>query len=254
VYVACSTLCFGRRSFPDALQSISEMGFTKIDVVLSEGGHISPSEVAADLSRVVQMLKAWPGIAPAAFHVEFAPDIAPAAMDHQLRAICRLGRVLAVSLVSIPAASMDSDYETEVSRLTRLVRLCEAEGITCAIDTRIDTFTESPDRTIDLCRRVPGLGVSLDPSHYVVGPYHTQDFDALYPFVKHVRLRDSGKNMEKFQVRVGQGEIEYGKIVNQLTRWRYNRTLSVDIRDNPDSDFPMQPEVRKLKYLLESLI
>ncbi len=69
-----------------------------------------------------------------------------------------------------------------------------------------------------------------------------------------MRLRDSGHDVAKFQVRVGQGEIEYGKIVNQLTRCRYNRSLSVDIRDRPDATFPMQPEVRKLKYLLESLI
>ena len=32
------------------------------------------------------------------------------------------------------------------------------------------------------------------------------------------------------------------------------RTTSVDIRDQPELGFPMQPEVRKLKYLLESLI
>ena len=34
----------------------------------------------------------------------------------------------------------------------------------------------------------------------------------------------------------------------------YERTLSVDLRDEPESPFPMQPEVRKLKYLLESLL
>jgi len=28
----------------------------------------------------------------------------------------------------------------------------------------------------------------------------------------------------------------------------------VDIRDIPDSPFAMEPEVRKLKYLLESLV
>ena len=32
------------------------------------------------------------------------------------------------------------------------------------------------------------------------------------------------------------------------------RCLTVDIRDIPDCPFPMEPEVRKLKYLLESLV
>ena len=52
---------------------------------------------------------------------------------------------------------------------------------------------------------------------------------------------------------VGQGEIEYGRIVAQLTRHHYNRLLTVDIQDCPDASFVMEPEVRKLKYLLESL-
>jgi sugar phosphate isomerase/epimerase len=67
-------------------------------------------------------------------------------------------------------------------------------------------------------------------------------------------LRDTGRGLNQFQVRVGQGEIEYGRIIAQLTRLRYDRCLTVDIRDIPDAAFAMEPEVRKLKYLLESLI
>lgn len=255
MFVACSTLCFGQQPLGDALQSIGEMGFNKVDVSLVEGGpHLSPSDVVADPSRAVQVLKSWSGVTVAAFHVELAPDMQSMDADQQLRAICRLARALAVSLVSIPAGTVDCDLEKEIERLTRLVRLSDTEGITCSVETRTGTLTETPSKTLELCKRVPGLGVALDPSHYVAGPFHSQEFDELYPFVKHVRLRDTGKNMDKFQVRVGQGEIEYGRIVNQLTRCRYNRTLSVDIRDCPDLGFPMQPEVRKLKYLLESLI
>jgi sugar phosphate isomerase/epimerase len=255
VYVACSTLCFGKQPLGEALRAIGEMGFTKVDVAVTEGGpHLSPSEVAADPSRAAQLLKSWPGITAAAFHVEFAPGITLADTDQQLRAVCRLARVLAVPVVSIPAGAVDCDFEKEVERLTHLVRVGEKEGVNCAVETRMGTLTETPGKTVELCKRVPGLSVALDPSHYVAGPFHSQEFDELYPYVRHVRLRDTGKNMEKFQVRVGQGEIEYGKIVNQLSLCHYKRTLSVDIRDQPELGFPMQPEVRKLKYLLESLI
>jgi hypothetical protein len=54
-------------------------------------------------------------------------------------------------------------------------------------------------------------------------------------------------------VRVGQGQVDYGRIVNLLERQHYDRLLTVDIRDIPDAPFAMEPEVRKLKYLLESL-
>ena len=43
--------------------------------------------------------------------------------------------------------------------------------------------------------------------------------------VQHVHLRDSTK--QKLHVRVGQGEIDYGKLITQLSKVGYDRALSV---------------------------
>ena len=53
-------------------------------------------------------------------------------------------------------------------------------------------------------------------------------------YVYHVRLRDTTK--DQLQVRVGQGEVEYGRLVNQLNKVRYDRALCVDILPMPDVD------------------
>jgi sugar phosphate isomerase/epimerase len=116
------------------------------------------------------------------------------------------------------------------------------------------TLTEDPGTAVELCERVPGLGLTLDPSHYIAGPHQGKSFDQVYPYVRHVHLRDTGHGANQFQVRVGQGEVEYGRIVSQLARHHYDRLLTVDIHDIPDAPFAMEPEVRKLKYLLESLV
>jgi sugar phosphate isomerase/epimerase len=100
---------------------------------------------------------------------------------------------------------------------------------------------------------VPGLGLTLDPSHYLVGTSSAKDYDDLFPHVRHVRLRDTAPP-DRLQVRVGQGQVEYGRIISQLSRERYERALSVDIRDTPAPEYPMEPEVRKLKFLLESMV
>jgi sugar phosphate isomerase/epimerase len=86
----------------------------------------------------------------------------------------------------------------------------------------------------------------------VVGSHPAKDYDELFSFVRHVRLRDTSP--DRLQVRVGQGQLEYGRIVSQLARERYERALAVDIRDTPEPGYPMEPEVRKLKYLLESMV
>jgi sugar phosphate isomerase/epimerase len=252
VYVACSSLCFGRYPLAHALHTISELNFHKVDLALHESGpHLKPSEVFADVNRVAQQLRKS-NVAFAAFHVEIAAACADLYRD-QLRAVCRLGRLLAVPLVNIPAAPANSDFAAEVARMTVLCRLAEAEGVILTVETHSQALTADPARAAELCRQVPGLGLTLDPSHYLVGVHPAADYDDLFPHVRHVRLRDTAPP-DRLQVRVGQGQVEYGRIISQLSRERYERALSVDIRDTPAPEYPMEPEVRKLKYLLESMV
>lgn len=253
MYVACSTLCFSTRPLDDALRTIRDLRFTKADVFLREDGpHLKPSDLVGDLTRVAQKIKAA-NVGIAAFHVTLSEPDGEAARG-QLRGVCRLARVLTVPVLSVPAAARGSDFDAEVTRLREWVKVSTGEGVILTVETHADTLTADPMGAVELCRRVPGLGLTLDPSHYVAGPHGPVNFDPLYPFVKHVRLRDSGAGPAEFQVRVGQGEVEYGRIVTQLDRFRYDRALSVDVRDAPAAAFPVEPEVRKLKYLLESLV
>lgn len=253
MYVACSTLSFCKLSLEDALRTIREMRFTKADLAIHTfGPHLTPEEVVADPARAAQRLKAA-NLPFAAFHLHISGAEETDART-RFRAVCRLARVSTVPLVTIPAAAAGSDLDTEVARLKVLVKVAEMEGVILTAETHCATLTADPLGALELCRRVPGLGLTLDPSHYHTGPHRPLDYECLYPHVRHIRLRDTGAAPEQFQVRIGQGEIEYGKIISQLDRCRYDRALTVDIRDVPDSPFPVEPEVRKLKYLLESLV
>jgi sugar phosphate isomerase/epimerase len=181
-----------------------------------------------------------------------APD--EAAYLEQFEAICRLARFSAITTLTIPAAAAGSDLGREAERLSRLVARASEGGLVLTVETRIGTLTELPETAIELCERVDGLGLTLDPSHYVCGPQQGRCYDAVYPFVRHVHLRDTGRSPDKMQVMVGQGEIEYSRIVSQLERYKYDRLLTIEIIDIPELPFHMETEVRKLKYLLESLV
>jgi sugar phosphate isomerase/epimerase len=253
VYVACSTLSFSKLSLEDALKTVREMRFTKADLAIHDDGpHLTPAEVAADVTRTAQRLKAA-NLPLAAIHLCIGDPDPEKARAH-FRAVCRLARVSTVPLVTVPAAALGSDLDAEVRRLTAWGKIAETEGVILTVETNAATITADPLGAVELCRRVPGLALTLDPSHYHVSPHGPLDYDRLYPYVRHVRLRDTGNTPELFQVRIGQGELEYGKIISQLDRNHYDRALTVDIRDVPDNSFPIEPEVRKLKYLLESLV
>jgi sugar phosphate isomerase/epimerase len=192
-------------------------------------------------------------LSPAAISAEIDPVGGDEAAT-QLRAVCHLARLSNVPVITIPAAASGTACDAEVDRLARLVRLADSEGILLAAETRMGTLTEYPDAAVELCDKVPGLGLTLDPSHYIAGPNEGSSYDQVYPYVRHVRLRDTGRGPDHFQVRVGQGQVEYGRIISQLARQQYSRLLTVDVRDIPDAPYVMEQEVRKLKYLLESLI
>ena len=254
MFVACSTLCFGRLPLEDALRVIAELEFNKFDVAIHEhGGQLRPSEVAADVGHAAARLRHGPGLSPSAFSVQLDAPSEDETL-RQFRAVCRLARISAVPLVTLDPAPLTTPLEDEVKRLTNLVAVGDSEGILVTVSTLIGTHTETPDGAVALCEKVHGLGLTLDPSHYIAGPNQSANHDQVFPFVRHTHLRDTGRGPNQFQVRVGQGEVEYGRIVAQLARHHYDRILSVDIRDIPDAPFAMEPEVRKLKYLLESLV
>lgn len=276
MYVACSTLCFGRHDLSTALAVVAELGFTKFDICLHENSkHLKPSEIVKDVYRFAQHLRPASGLCPGAFSLDLSPRGNPATqpqLDEETRktfhAVCQLARLSTVPLITVtpwewlrgadtepPTESQrEQSLETEVKRLKPLLDMASSEGVILSVATQMGTLTEDPDMAVGLCKRLPSLGLTLDPSHYLAGPFQSDEFDQVYPFVRHVWLRDSGRTPDRMQVRVGQGEIEYGRIISQLARHRYDRLLTVDIRDVPDAPYDVLAEVRKLKYLLESLV
>jgi sugar phosphate isomerase/epimerase len=111
-------------------------------------------------------------------------------------------------------------------------------------------MSQDPNTVVVLCDNVKGLGVTLDPSHLIYGPHGGASYEQLMKYTCHIRLRDTSK--EQLQVRVGQGEVEYGKLVSQLNKVGYSRALCVDIL--PMDEVDHAGELRKLRLLLESLL
>ena len=255
MFVSCNTLCFSREPLPQALRKIADLEFRKIDLAVVEGGDsLHPSEVADNMEAELGRLRKGPNISPSAFGVDFGTVAEAADFRRRFDAVCRLAKTLTVAVITIPAAPLGTSFDDEVKRLQALNNHTTREGLVLALMTDSATLTADPAQAAALCRAIPGLSLTLDPSHYIQGPHNGGNYDEVFPFVQNVLLRDTGKKPGEFQVRIGQGEIEYGRIVNLLERNGYNRALTVSILDTLDSPFDVLVEVRKLKLLLESLI
>jgi sugar phosphate isomerase/epimerase len=249
VFVAATSRCFLDLPLDAALLQLVELEYAAVEIMVHEtGGHLKPSDVLADPNRAVLACRQTHRLTPVALSVEIEapePDY-----YHQFVACCRLAKAIKVVTVTVRSAELGTPFNAEVERLQSLVALASREGVRVGLLTEVGHMTENPDTAVVMCDSVKGLGITLDPSHYVFGPHSGVNFEQVMKHVFHMRLRDTTK--DQLQVRVGQGEIEYGRLVNQLHKVRYDRALCVDMTAMPDVD--QLTEMRKMRLLLESLL
>ncbi len=256
MFVACNTLCFAQEPMDKALRHIIELEFDKFELALVDGGqHLHLSEAGDDPDAAMARIRQGPSLVPSSLYTDFgeADWTSPITLK-RFDGICRLAKSLSIAVITLHAAPRGSSIDDEIKRLTEIGTNAFRKGLVLALLTHSETLTADPQIAVLLCQAVPGLGITLDPSHFLQGPKPDVDFDCVFPYVQNVHLRDTGTAPGEFQVRVGQGKVDYARIVNMLQRHGYNRSLTVSIIDRPDNPFDREVEVRKLKLLLETLI
>jgi sugar phosphate isomerase/epimerase len=248
VIVAASTRCFYDLPLGAALERLVDLEYSHVEIVAHEtGGHLRPSEVLADLERSVQVCRRTHRLTPIAYSVDIeAPE---PECYRQFTACCRLAKATKVVTMTVRASELGTPFNAEVERLRQLVGIASQEGVRMGLLTETGRMTEDPDTAVVLCNHVKGLSITLDPSHFIYGPRRGASFEPLLQHTCHVRLRDSTE--DRLQVRIGQGEVEYGRLITQLNKYHYNRALCVDIV--PMEGVDQNAELRKMRLLLESL-
>lgn len=247
--VAASTDCYHQLPLKEALGKLVDLEYTSTEVVIDDDGvQLKASEVLNDLDHTIARCRDTQRMDIVAFDARLKTS--SEFYYQQFSAICKLAKATKVVTITIPSGELGTPFNEEVERLRKLVAIASMDGARVSIKTQIGCLSEDPDTVVVLCDNVKGLGITLDPSHYVCGPHRHKNTDKLMKYVYHTHLRDSTK--DKLQVRVGQGEIEYSRLVALLRKVQYKRALSVDIREMPDVDHMV--EMRKMRLLLESLL
>lgn len=248
MFVAASLDCFPDLSPSEALELLADLEFTAVEFPIHESGRgLKPSEVHADIERAARFVRDTHRLDIAALNIDLAPG--PQYYDH-FASCCKLAKAIKVVSLVLPCSELGTPFNEEIERLRKLVEIASLESAVVGLKTQIGRMTQDPDTAVVLCDNVKGLRLTLDPSHYIAGPHQGGNFEKVIKYVQHVHLRDSTK--KNLHVRVGQGEIDYGKLIQQLTKVGYDRALSVDML--PIEGFDHRAEMRKMRLLLESLL
>ncbi|MEX2172423.1 MAG: sugar phosphate isomerase/epimerase [Pirellulales bacterium] len=249
MFVCASTECFPDMSPKEILDYLVDLEYTAVELALHEtNGWLRPSEVHSDVERAAHICRDTHRLDIGALSIDIQ---APGELYYQqFASCCKLAKAIKVVTLVVPAAELGTPFNEEIERLKKLTATAAMEGVVVAMKTQIGCMTQDPDTAAVLCDNVKGLSLMLDPSHYVAGPHQGRNYDKVIKYVQHVHLRDTSK--DKLQVRVGQGEIDYGKLISQLEKTGYQRALSVHMK--PIEGFDHAAEMRKIRLLLDSLL
>jgi len=247
--ISASTACWPGLLLSEVIEIMYDLDFSAIEIDLHEhGGAAKPSELIANLDRAMHTLLKGHRLDIVAYSVQL--DSTGDQYYADFAEICKLAKLTKVVTLTIPSAELGTPFNEEVEHLRRLVAIAEVEGARVSVKTELGRLSEDPDTLMVLCNNIAGLGITLDPSVFIVGPAKNKSLDKILKFVYHVHLRDT--KPDRFQVSVGQGTVDYAKLILQLEREKYDRALSIHI--SPMEGLEHRVELRKLRRLLETLL
>jgi sugar phosphate isomerase/epimerase len=235
--IGCSSLLFSTLPLEEACAGIRTLGFGHIDLAVHEGwAHLNPSAVAADPEGSAARARLAAG--------DLQVLSLNAGRQHP-EATVRLAAELGVPVVTLPSARAGTPLQAEAEALAPLVELGRRLGVGVTVETHTDQLTEEVLVAVRLCEEVPGLGLTLDPSHYVSGPNAGREFGAVYPYVRHVHVRDAGRggwpaNHREF----GRGQVPWASVLAGLRSVGYDEGIVIEYIDRECREFDAIRSVR----------
>jgi sugar phosphate isomerase/epimerase len=217
---------------------IAALEFGQIDLALYQGwAHINPSDLADggnervqhEAERVTRLIEQHRMRGVSSVNVGLIRGESSVEEERRrLVAVCALAIALGVPIVTIRGSKRGIPIEYEERRLATLYPVAAEQGLDLSLEMHNNEVPELPSIAVRLCEAVPGLGLTLDTSHLYGGPNQGADFSMVFPFVKHVHLRDAGSVKEQLQMPAGAGRVDFKMVVRGLASRGYAGKFAIE--------------------------
>ncbi len=122
--------------------------------------------------------------------------------------------------------SHDASLERSSVELRWRVDEAAAVGVTLSIEPHVGSVVAAPADALRLCELTPGLTLTLDHTHFAYQGFAQADADTLIPHTRHYHAR--GATQGRLQAPMGQNELDFGRVVDQLGAVGYDGYLAVE--------------------------
>ena len=178
---ACSSLIQCKQPTEKALQAVAGLGYRWVDLsCMSWASHVSVPKLLEDFDKEaarVEAALAASGLKVANLTFDSCYDRPFEQYEKEFQAVVKLAVRLKTGLINLMAPSNKADRNEVAARMKKLQAIAARDGVTLTLETHCNQITERPADALWLCQQVPGLGLTLDPSHYYAGPNQGASFE-----------------------------------------------------------------------------
>lgn len=245
--LSCADSAFPRLSHEGSLTVVRDLGFEAVDVCSFSGyDHTPPEVVLADPSAaadfVRRRLDAATLRAADVFPIvgdsfeEFAPnhpdDSIRAESLAQFGAYVTFARALgSPGLTILPGVLFDGidhrrSLEVAAEGLQRRAQIAGEAGLHLGFEPHFGSVAATPDRALELLGLAPGVGLTLDYSHFVYQGFPEHDVDPLLERTLHLHVRQAAPG--DMQARAREGTIDFARVRDRLLELGYDGYFALE--------------------------
>jgi sugar phosphate isomerase/epimerase len=124
--------------------------------------------------------------------------------------------------------TLGREYSQELAAtaLRELVKIASENSLLLNMEADCDSCVNTPEAARDLCEQVPELGLTLDHSHFICQGIAPERIEVLYPFTRHVHVRQSAAG--KIVTPVEQGIVDFSDMLQKLKTCGYSGLFCVE--------------------------
>jgi sugar phosphate isomerase/epimerase len=245
--LSCTDFSFPLLEHDRALGVIALLGFSGADIGLFEGHrHLKPSRELAKPARNGAALKqklAAHGLKSSdiflqihAGFAEFAVNRPEAkrrkfAREQFLRALDYANAAGAEHVTILPGVAYENEPRAaSISRsadeLAWRVGQAKAVKLQLAVEPHVGSLVDTPERALDLVKRVPGLGVTLDYAHFTRAGIPDSRIEPLTKFATHLHARAA--RCGRLQSSLKENTIDFPRMLAALKKNKFTGSVALE--------------------------
>jgi sugar phosphate isomerase/epimerase len=251
-----------RQSLAQGLQLARSFGFDTVDIgVGGANRHFDPIEVAQSPWYFAEEVRCetekFDLLPNECFALNFGEPINTPDLEQRCRTValfkglCQFARQARFNSVMLLAGPIhqglgpERSLDLAVEAYSELVEIAAEHNLQLNVEADSESCVHTPAAAEELCQRVPGLGLTLDYSHFISQGIEQGEVECLHPFTRHIHIRQAAPG--QIVTDVESGTIDFARVLQSLNEAGYQGLFCIEYLSlNPTPQARQQAEDRTL--------